>query len=321
MPNFETHFWLGKKVGVVCGILSGAVMAIITFDPAWTLLGLFLGYYSAVIGSVAPDIDLSQPSNTLKYASKPYRKLVLLINLIIVVALCLGLSLYNRGGLDLTQAVVSITAIASVIALIRVIPDILHNLMPKHRGMTHQLSFWVIMSAVSGYLIHRLLLSFKFSDPASNVIPAVLGVGVLMGIFTHISSDTISTVVRKYAPERLQSHLPWVPKRLPILLDIPRLLKVGIDGRAPLSVRFLVVFTIIYGLVPVDLISDLIPVIGWTDDFSVYLYLRRTVYQSYEQNTGIIDSIKRDYVLLDRVVLPALFLGALAFILLIWYLF
>lgn len=320
MPGFETHYWLGKKAGIVCGTLSAGVMAIVTFDPAWTLLGVLLGYYSAVAGGVVPDIDLSQPRNSLKYASKPYRQLVLFINLVIVVSLSLGLSVYNQGGLDFGQAVVSITAIGLAIALIRMFPDILHNLMPKHRGTTHQISFWMIMSVASGYVIHRLLLSLGFTSPVSSVLPAILAVGVLMGIFTHISADTISTVAKKHAPERLQSHLPWVPKKLPILLDIPGLLKVGIDKRTPTSVRLLVVFTVVYGFLPVDVVSDLIPVIGWADDFSIYLYLRRTVYHSYEQNRGVLKSLKRDFVLLDRVVLPALIIGVLAFALLLGFL-
>lgn len=319
MPNFETHYWIGKKVGVAIGVLSGLVTLILTFDLAWAFVGLFVGYYSTVVGSVAPDIDLSQPSSTLKYASIPYRQLVLLIKLLLVVILALGLAVYNRDGLSIERAIVSLSGIGLALVVIRLIPDLLHSFMPKHRGTTHRFAFWILMSLGTGYVINRLLMNVGFSSVVLTLLPSILAVGVLMGVFTHVSSDSVSSIAKRYAPEAVRTRLPWVPRKLPVLLDIPWLLKVFVDRRAPASIKLLILITVAYGVMPIDIITDVIPVLGWGDDFSVYLYLRRTIYNSYDQNIGILDSIRRDYLLLDRVILPALILGIISLAVLIWY--
>lgn len=320
MPDFESHYWLGKKVGTVTALLGGLATLVLTFDPAWTLLGVILGYYSTVVGSVAPDIDLSQPKGTLKYSSIPYRQFILVCNFLIVVCLALGLSMYNQGGIELRDAIISTVAVGSAIVLIRVLPDLLHEIMPKHRGITHGFTFWIVMSGVFGYTIHWLLSFLGYTSIILNLLPAIVGVGVLMGSFTHVSSDSVSTLVKKHVPSSMGDRLPWVPRKLPILFDLPSLLKVGLDKRAPTSVRFLVVLTAGYAVLPFDIISDLIPIIGWSDDFGIYMYLRRTVYNSYERDIGVIAGIRRDFHLLDRVILPALILGAIALVALIVYL-
>jgi membrane-bound metal-dependent hydrolase YbcI (DUF457 family) len=148
VPGFESHYWLGKKVGTVTALLGGIATLILTFDPAWTLLGAVLGYYSTVVGSVAPDIDLSQPKGTLKYASIPYRQFILVCNFLIVVCLVLGLSMYNQGGIEIRSAIVSIVAVGAAIVLIRFLPNLLHGIMPKHRGITHGFTFWILMSVL-----------------------------------------------------------------------------------------------------------------------------------------------------------------------------
>ena len=320
MPSFESHYWLGKKVGTVTALLGGLTTLILTFDPAWTLLGAVLGYYSTVVGSVAPDIDLSQPKGTLKYASIPYRQFILVCNFLIVVCLALGLSMYNQGGIEIRSAIVSIVAVGAAIVLIRFLPNLLHGIMPKHRGITHGFTFWILMSAVFGYTIHWLLSFLGYSSIVLTALPAIVGVGVLMGSFTHMSSDSISTLAKKYAPASMGDRLPWVPRKLPLLFDLPSLLKVGFDRKAPTSVRFLVVLTAGYAVLPFDIITDLIPIIGWSDDFTIYMYLRRTVYNSYERDIGVIGGIKRDFQLLDQVILPALILGGIALVALIVYL-
>lgn len=320
VPSFESHYWLGKKVGTVTALIGGLATFILTFDPAWTLLGVILGYYSTVVGSVAPDIDLSQPKGTLKYASIPYRQLILICNFLIVVCLALGLSIYNQGGIEIQNAIVSIVAVGIGVVSIRFLPNLLHGIMPKHRGITHGFIFWILMSASFGYTVHWLLSFFGYSSIVLTILPAIVGVGVLMGSFTHMSSDSISTLAKEYAPPSMGARLPWVPRKLPILLDIPSLLKVGFDKKAPTSVRLLVVFTAGYALIPFDLIPSLIPIIGWTDDFAIYMYLRRTIYNSYERDIGVIAGVKRDLQLLDRVILPALILGGIALVALIVYL-
>jgi uncharacterized membrane protein YkvA (DUF1232 family) len=320
VPSFEFHYWLGKKVGIVIAVVSGVAAIFLTFDLAWTILAMLVGYYSTVVGSVAPDIDLSQPNNTLKYASKPYRQLILLINFLIVIVLALSLAMYNQGDVGIKNAVVSAGGVGLTIVAIRLIPDFLHSIMPKHRGITHGFLFWTLMSAVFGYTIYQLLAFLGYTSVALTLLPATIGVAVLMGAFTHISSDSISTIIKHYVPESARNYFPWVPRKLPILLDLPKLLKVLFDRRAPNSVRLLVVFTAIYGIYPVDAIPDVVPIIGWIDDFSVYLYLRQTIYSSYKQKMGVIENITHDIQLFNRVIIPALLLGTIALVILVLYL-
>jgi len=41
------------------------------------------------------------------------------------------------------------------------------------------------------------------------------------------------------------------------------------DGEAPVFPRLLALFAVLYGLMPVDLVPDTLPIIGWLDDIGV----------------------------------------------------
>lgn len=69
------------------------------------------------------------------------------------------------------------------------------------------------------------------------------------------------------------------------LTEAYTLVLVALDRRTPNRGRVLlvVVFTAGYVLSPVDLLSDLVPIVGWTDDVLIGLVGRRAVYRLVPQ--------------------------------------
>ncbi|RRJ28937.1 YkvA family protein [Halocatena pleomorpha] len=65
------------------------------------------------------------------------------------------------------------------------------------------------------------------------------------------------------------------------LTEAYTLVRVALDRRTPNQKRVLVVvvLTAAYVLSPVDLFSDLVPIVGWTDDVVIGLLGRHAVYQ------------------------------------------
>lgn len=306
MPNYQTHIHIGKYIGLFAGLVSGILSLLITFDPIWGVLGAVIGYYSTVIGSIAPDVDLSRPNETLNSASIPYRKLISALNFGIVIVLVFGLARFNQGSIGILSALGSVFAVGVAVVAIRLVPDILHEVMPIHRTKTHQPTFWLIMSSISAIAIHRLLEIGGLPSILATLMPVIIWFSMFIGAFTHISSDYVSTLAKRHDLDSRANTPVWVPTRLPLIMDLIPMLKIVIDRRAPSSVRFLVVLTVGYALSPVDLISDVIPFLGWTDDFMVYLYLRRTVYNTYEENVGALEYIKKQVLDVRRGILWAL---------------
>lgn len=58
------------------------------------------------------------------------------------------------------------------------------------------------------------------------------------------------------------THLPFV-RRLGLMWSAMR------DPRTPLPAKLLVVLALTYAASPLDLIPDILPVVGWTDDIGI----------------------------------------------------
>jgi len=296
MPDYEFHRSLGKKAGLIIGVLSGLATLLYTFDIFWGISGALIGYYSTVLGSVAPDVDSSQSKEWLEYSSKPYKKLVGFINFIIITTLTFVLIEYNSNNVGIESIMLSAGLVGITVGIIRIIPDLLHSIMPKHRGLTHYpFVFWIPMSIVSAYSIYWLLSLFEFPSIAKNIFPVIIGVSILTGAVTHILSDSLSTAKKTHAPELMEKTPDWVPRKFPIIFDIIPLSKIAINKQAPVSIRLLVIFTIGYALYPFDLIPNIIPVIGWVDDFSIYLYLRHMVYNGFQEDLTLRETLQREF--------------------------
>lgn len=64
------------------------------------------------------------------------------------------------------------------------------------------------------------------------------------------------------------------------LTELYTLVRVTVDRRTPLRVRALLVLTAIYVVVPIDLFTDVVPVLGWGDDVLLGVVARYAVYRS-----------------------------------------
>lgn len=296
MPDFDYHYSIGRKIAFVVAALSGVGVVLLTFNMVYGMLAAFVGYYSTILGSVLPDVDQSQPRATLKYASIPYRRLVSTINLLVILSLALALTTTDYSGLNTSSVLLSLVGVGLAIVVIRLIPEILHQIMPKHRGMTHKATkFWIPMGLASAGTTYWILSFVNLPRSIHISYPIIIGGSILAGAFTHISADSAETFIKNNIPQTIRSEASWVPRKLPIFLDIPSLLRVALDRRAPLSVRGSVVFVVGYALVPFNLIPNVIPVIGWIDDFTLYLLLRESVYSSYERNSGILSGLRYQF--------------------------
>lgn len=322
MPDYEDHLWLAKKVGFVVGL----ILAFVTFvggvfdhsSPGITSVGVLsgiiglIGYYSTLVGGAAPDIDLSRPTDSLVTASIPYRKLVKSLQLLVSLIVLFGYTSFVDSRTVVAQAGGAIVAGSFVIITVRLIPDILHRMMPVHRTTTHSLGFWMIIGLLSIFTTHQIVTWFQGDSFINTYISMAIGVPIFLGAFTHASMDTVNNYVRDYAPEPVKRKAaelaPWVPKHKPVLSDIPQLGRIAFDKTAPFSIRIFVVFTALYGIMPLDLISDFIPLIGWTDDLGIYLGLREAVYSGYYYNEGIIDTFRREMATAFKIYVPVLLL-------------
>ncbi|MGZ4112853.1 MAG: YkvA family protein [Tumebacillaceae bacterium] len=67
------------------------------------------------------------------------------------------------------------------------------------------------------------------------------------------------------------------------------------DKQTPLRDKILIVAGIVYIISPIDLIPDMLPILGYTDDFGVLIgtvALFRRTYNSYVKRNRIIGDIK-----------------------------
>lgn len=150
---------------------------------------------------MAPDIDLSQSSDTLEYASIPFRKLVTLVRLLIAVVVLFVFVVVTSERDFLTQSIGVILGVSVGIVIIRAVPDFLHRLMPGHRKLTHELPFWVITGLLGVLAIHHLLRRIESTAHIQTYLPLAVGIPIVLGVVTHISMDTVSNYVRSYAPD------------------------------------------------------------------------------------------------------------------------
>lgn len=308
MSNYGTHYNIAKKAGGAVALVWGLVTLLTTFDWMWTVAAIAVGYYATVIGGVAPDIDQSQPRRTFKYASIPYKKLVRLLGFLGVLTVLLIGGRLTEQGITIAEAILSIAGLVGIITLVRLIPDFLHGVMPSHRGILHDLAFWLPMSAGVGVGAHLLLRGQGYPLFVQTYLPVILATGTLTGVITHVSTDFVATFVKT----SIQPRLPWTPRRLPPLVDAPVMLWVLIRPKTPWSIRALIVFTMAYFLLPVDIIPDFLLVLGWGDDLALYWVLREHIYLGYREGLTVMETLERELLVLSRIIFPALLLAALA---------
>lgn len=61
--------------------------------------------------------------------------------------------------------------------------------------------------------------------------------------------------------------------------EVYTLIRVAFDRRTPRRATAVVTLTVVYVLVPIDLFSDVIPVVGWSDNLFLSVIARHGVYK------------------------------------------
>ncbi len=196
MPGFGTHRALGLIAGLFISGVAFFVTLLTTLAVGQALFIAGVAYGATVIGSVIPDIDLSQPRQSLKYGSIPYKGLVkaLRVGLVVVATL----AVLNLSGIDSPWTLGKLLlGLAVVLFGLVKAPDILHRIMPRHRGKTHQMSWWVV-SGVAGILVLRdLFTRLEMTPFAITYLPPAIALPLAVGAACHIALDVVVSAVKK----------------------------------------------------------------------------------------------------------------------------
>lgn len=321
MPKFATHHRLALAVGLFAGVCLFIVTLIGTQSIGNAIMVGVIAFAAKVSGGHAPDIDLSQPAQTLTYASRPFKYFLWVIRAIIFGVLFVILAAL-QGMAIVDRVFASLLLIGGTIYLIKDLPDLFHRVMPSHRTLLHEVSFWLGTGVGLGYLSHYILSLVTGRSVFTVYVTTAISMSVLLGAIRHISSDRISTFVKTRISAPVRRRLRRISAGItpPVILDLPRLGRIALSSRAPTSIRALVVGIAAYGLMPVDIITDAFVGVGYVDDVSVYLFLRRIAHAGYQYDEVFLQATKREWRNLLRIVgliLLAIFLSMIAVIYLI----
>jgi len=187
---------LGWLVGFFVSGMAFLFTLLTTFalDQAF-FIGI-VAYSATVLGSIIPDIDQSRPHKSFETGSIPYRGLVNVIR----VGLIFGgfLVVVNSSNVDSTLGLVGILAgIVAGVYLFSKIPDILHSVMPKHRGLTHQILPWVVFAVLGTIFLRDLFIQLGATDFAISYFPPAIAPPLALGAMCHISLDIVVSFIKR----------------------------------------------------------------------------------------------------------------------------
>ena len=284
MPLFEAHKRLAQKIGYVLGSLLGIIALVDTGDIVFSGIVFSLSLFSVYVGGGAPDID--------SYSSIPRRKFNRLMQLtaagvLVAIALYVGGILVNFSGSPLLIGAVSVS-LPAIGWVVRSIPERIQQIMPPHRGLLHTVGFWAFVTAITYLSIRTGLQSLEASSFVVTYFPIVCTLSFLVGAIGHIAQDRAASFVKENPV--VGKAVSWAPTKKPVILDIPQFVRIFFRRGTPWTVRLMVIGVILYGVMPLDVITDVIPILGWSDDFGTYLFLRETVYRAAETGESAVHS-------------------------------
>lgn len=194
MPNFDAHLQRGTQWASVVAVLTllpvylytGSILAVAVFAGVTFCIGL--------LGAVLPDID--------SHSSIPRRYLERTFSTILVSSVFFTLGFYwseIRSRLEgltrfaprpLSPLEVSLVGGLIVTAiLLRFVPDLIHRLLPHHRGLLHTLTFGVTAS-LGLTVVSVVALEWVTRDALLATFAGVTFGGALLGgITVHLQMD------------------------------------------------------------------------------------------------------------------------------------
>lgn len=313
MPLYEAHKRFAQKIGYVLGGFLGIIALVDTGNIISGGMVSSLSLLFAYVGGAAPDID--------SHSSIPRRKFDRLMQLIVAgvlgTVLYTGMVFTDFNGNPLLISAVSAFSIPTIGWIVQSVPNGIQQIMPPHRGALHTIGFWAAVAAFAYLSMRTGLQKIGASSFVITYFPIACMVSFLVGAISHIAQDRAASFVNRNPV--VGKAVNWAPTKKPVVFDIPQFARIFFRRGTPWTVRLMVIGVVLYGILPLDVISDIIPVVGWSDDFGMYLFLRGTVYRAAETGEGAIRSalsVMRSWfvavsLLVGSIIIAALSLGYL----------
>jgi hypothetical protein len=193
MPGYDDHVGVAKILAVLIGPLIAGATYVLTSDPRLAAIGLF-GSGLVVLGGMMPDLD----SNS----SIPRRRLVAGLTAALVLGIGIVAGRYWEQAVGAAERVLSerlpqvppelvvasLVAAAVVLVLAKT-GDGVQAVLPAHRGLFHELAFWLGIGVALGvgiYVVGSLAsLSPTVTLYSAVVLPALL----VLGVSGHLVQD------------------------------------------------------------------------------------------------------------------------------------
>lgn len=196
MGNFDEHIeygLLGSFVMIFVLIAAGYISNM-PFQIVTIFLPLVFGI--TVIGSLLPDID--------HHNSYPFQILLRLVPMAVTVSILFVYFYIHTTVFSIVTEYIIIPEFVFVLfvftlslGIFMCIRALLKMFRPKHRGITHQLEFAIVLSVLFGVFVYQILQfqAFQFTEQIFGA--SVLSFALLIGIGSHL-----------YCDEMIRSQLP-----------------------------------------------------------------------------------------------------------------
>ncbi|MFB6109421.1 MAG: hypothetical protein ABEJ60_00905 [Halodesulfurarchaeum sp.] len=193
MPGYDEHVGAAKLIAALLAPVLTGLTYYLTADPRLAAIGL-VGSTLVVLGGMAPDLD----SNS----SIPRRRLVRLVSGLLVFSIGGFLGRYwdrlvvtlegvltGRLSIVPPEGILLLLAGAAVALVVHKTGDAVQAVLPAHRGLFHELPFWVMVGGTigAGLFAAGSLLDLPRSVTlyAAVVLPALL----VLGVSVHLYQD------------------------------------------------------------------------------------------------------------------------------------
>ncbi len=194
MPNHEQHKKGAHRIGILLSVVIGIVIWMETKNLMYIFLGITIGYITTRIGGHLPDIDI-KTSIIRRYTESIIQTSIVIGTIGLSIIYIESINRITQQFIDLIDIQIS-TTLTSIIAIlvflgliVRYIPTVIQELMPRHRGILHSFPFWILLIATILISIYIALDSIGFPKPALNIIVTSGFIGTTIGVATHLGMD------------------------------------------------------------------------------------------------------------------------------------
>lgn len=194
MPNHEQHKKGAHRVGILLSIVIGIAIWMETQNFLYIIFGISIGYITTRIGGHLPDIDI-KTSIIRRYTEYIIKTSIVIGTIGFSIIYIESINQITQLFIDSIDIQVSPT-LTSIIAIlimlgfvVRYIPTVIQEVMPRHRGILHSFPFWILLISTISISIYIGLNSIGFPKPALNIIMASGFLGTTIGVATHLGMD------------------------------------------------------------------------------------------------------------------------------------